>query len=138
MDVTGDIIHGLKGQERMIKRIKDYDSFTYDYKKGLFQESSQNIAFIHLGIGEKTLTEASLRKELNDLIHTWIHEDENNIHKLFKIRQALSFYNKEIAMGEVFKWPLRIHGVLNKGKDQNRLMMVALSYPTNTILEDKY
>ena len=138
VDVDGEIYQGLEGQEMMVNRIEDYDLFTYDYNKGLFQESHRELAFIHLGIGEKTLTEEVLRKELNDLIHTWIHKDENDIYKLFKIRQALSFYNKEIAMGQDFKWPLRIHGILNKEKNQKKLMMLALSYPTNTILEDKY
>jgi hypothetical protein len=57
--------------------------------------------------------------------------------KLFKIRRVIGECNKEIAMGERYKWPIRGGGTLIYLENEWLLDSFQLSYPTDVILEDK-
>lgn len=74
----------------------------------------------------------------NVLVHlTIIESTMPSKDKLFKIRRVIGECNKEIAMGERYKWPIRGGGTLIYLENEWLLDSFQLSYPTDVILEDK-
>lgn len=136
-DASGVLHAGSSAGEIFKNTLNSYSIFDFDWKNTLLDKEGDTAWFMGVGHVDKSMSEEQVRLAVNDDVRVIIEGDMSSKDKLFKIRRLISECNKEIAMGEAYRWPIRGSGTLKFGENEWLLDSFQLSYPTNIILEDK-
>jgi hypothetical protein len=138
LDVDGQAYAGSEAKKCYQSRINFYDELVIKENKGILYQKDNLQAWTFIGHVKKTMKEEELRKQLHQELMKTFERNLSDKEKMFVIRRDMSFYEKELALGEDFLWTFRVFLVLEEKNDQVVIKMLQLSYPMDMILEGKH
>lgn len=127
-----------KAQKEIIDHYRSlYDRLSLNVDAMIMDQRNEIAWFALNGIIHKTQSEDEAIELAYKDIDQIIESDDTPRTKLFKMRRVISTVTLQTAIGEEYNLPIRLEGMLTKSNGKWKFNYLNLSFPFDTILEEK-